>query len=107
MVLHGLIYAIGGVSSDSNLSSVECYNPQLQSWTNMASLNSGKGQISGAVLDGHIYAVGGSDDELRQGLKAVERYDANSDKWEVVAPMAVGRGALGMAALSGGIGIII
>ena len=95
-MLDGLIYVIGGVSSDDNLSSVECYNPQLKSWSRVASLNLGKGQVSGALLDGQIYAVGGTDDELREGLKTVERYCVGSDKWEPVSPMHTGRGALGI-----------
>lgn len=96
MVFHGLIYVIGGVSADANLSSVECYNPQLKSWRQIASLNSGKGQVSGAVLDGYIYAIGGTDDELRQGLKTVERFCADTNKWEDVPSMHTGRGALGI-----------
>lgn len=87
---------IGGVSYSANLSSVECYNPQLDSWTEMPPLKFSKGQVAGTVLNGCIYVIGGSDDHLREGLKTVEKYNAITNDWEVVTPMRMGRGALGM-----------
>ena len=94
--LNGLIFVIGGVSFSANLSSVECYNPQLDSWTEMPPLKYCKGQVAGTVLNGCIYVIGGSDDHLREGLKTVEKYNPITNDWEVVTPMRMGRGALGM-----------
>ena len=86
---------MGGVSADANLSSVECYNPQLDSWTGLPPLKYCKGQVSGTVLNGCIYVIGGTDDSLREGLKTVEKYNPCRNEWEVVSPMRIGRGALG------------
>ena len=86
---------MGGVSADANLSSVECYNPQLDSWTGLPPLKYCKGQVSGTVLNGCIYVIGGTDDFLREGLKTVEKYNPCTNEWEAVSPMRIGRGALG------------
>lgn len=94
--LNSLIFVMGGVSFNANLSSVECYNPQLDSWTEMPSLKYCKGQVAGTVLNGCIYVIGGGDDFLREGLKTVEKYNPFTHEWEVVSPMRMGRGALGM-----------
>jgi len=99
--LNNLIYVMGGVSFNANLSSMECYNPQLDSWTEMPSLKYCKGQVAGTVLNGCIYVMGGSDDFLREGLKTVEKYNPVTNGWQVVSPMRLGRGALGVAKLDG------
>ncbi|KAL9956895.1 hypothetical protein ACROYT_G038449 [Oculina patagonica] len=99
--LNGLIFVMGGVSFSANLSSVECFNPQLDSWTEMPPLKYCKGQVAGTVLNGCIYVIGGSDDHLREGLKTVEKYNPLTNEWEVVTPMRMGRGALGVATLEG------
>lgn len=99
--LNNLVFVMAGVSFNANLSSVECYNPQLDSWEEIAPLKYCKGQVAGAVLNGCIYVIGGSDDLLREGLKTVEKYNPFNNKWEVVSPLRVGRGALGVAKLDG------
>jgi len=50
------------------------------------------------VLDGKLYAVGGSGGGA---LSSVERYDPALNAWEAVAPMAVRRIAFGVAVLEG------
>ena len=51
-----------------------------------------------AELDGKLYAVGGSTDDL---LSSVERNDPALDAWEAVAPMAAARYAHAVAVLDG------
>lgn len=87
---------IGGVSFTANLGSVDCYNPQLDSWSELLPLKLCKGQVAGTVFNGCIYVIGGTDDYLREGLKTVEKYDPFTNEWEVITPMHTGRGALGM-----------
>lgn len=87
---------IGGVSFTANLGSVDCYNPQLDSWSELPPLKLCKGQVAGTVFNGCIYVIGGTDDYLREGLKTVEKYDPFTNEWEVITPMHTGRGALGM-----------
>lgn len=39
-VVNGLLYAIGGYDGQSRLSTVEVYNPEMDSWTRVSSMNS-------------------------------------------------------------------
>ena len=56
-----------------------------------------------AVLDGRLYAVGGSggSDNDEASLSSVERYDPATNAWEAVAPMATAREGHAMAVLDG------
>lgn len=38
-VVHGLLYAIGGYDGQSRLKTVEVYNPETDTWTKVASMN--------------------------------------------------------------------
>uniref|UniRef100_A0A3Q2T7D7 Kelch-like ECH-associated protein 1a n=1 Tax=Fundulus heteroclitus TaxID=8078 RepID=A0A3Q2T7D7_FUNHE len=62
--LFGLIYIVGGrnLSLQTNLdsSSLCCYNPMTNKWSQRASLNIPRNRVGVAVVDGCIYAVGGS-----------------------------------------------
>ena len=88
---------MGGVCFDANVSLVERYNPVTDSWKKVASLNQCKGQLAGCVMDGWLYAMGGSDDGRRQGIKSVEKYHPLEDEWKPVTPMHTRRGALGIS----------
>lgn len=39
-VVNGLLYAIGGYDGQSRLSTVEVYNPETDTWSKVASMNS-------------------------------------------------------------------
>lgn len=39
-VVNGLLYAIGGYDGQSRLSTVEVYNPETDTWTQVSSMNS-------------------------------------------------------------------
>ena len=87
---------MGGVSYDADVSLVERYNPATDSWTTLAPLNFCKGQVSGCVMGGWLYVVGGTDDGTRQGIKSVEKYHPLENEWKPVPSMRTGRGALGI-----------
>lgn len=48
-----------------------------------------------AVLDGYLYAIGGSDGT--SPLNTVEKYDPKTNRWSSVAPMGTRRKHLGAA----------
>jgi hypothetical protein len=59
----------------------------------MAPLLTGRGNPGVAVVDGHIYAVGGQGDGV--ALRTTERYDPVADRWEKIGPLlAAGRSSL-------------
>ena len=105
-VLDGKLYAVGGYHDDDGLhgspqlSSVERYDPTLDAWEAVAPMAEARAAHAAAVLDGKLYAVGGSNDDDGH-LSSVERYDPTANAWEAVAPMATGRSELVVAVLDG------
>lgn len=63
-VVGGLFYAVGGRnnSPDGNTDSaaIDCYNPMTDQWSPCAPMSVPRNRIGVGVIDGMIYAVGGS-----------------------------------------------
>jgi N-acetylneuraminic acid mutarotase len=90
---------VGGLDNgDSILNTVERYSPASNSWEAVASMSTKRDDLGVAVLDGHLYAVGGFDGSSR--LNTVERYSPASNSWEAVATMSTKRWGLGVAVYS-------
>uniref|UniRef100_A0A2K5QXG5 Kelch-like ECH-associated protein 1 n=1 Tax=Cebus imitator TaxID=2715852 RepID=A0A2K5QXG5_CEBIM len=75
-VVGGLLYAVGGRnnSPDGNTdsSALDCYNPMTNQWSPCAPMSVPRNRIGVGVIDGHIYAVGGSHGCIHHN--SVERY---------------------------------
>lgn len=81
-----LIYVLGGEDdSNSSLSRVECYDPEMNVWSTRIDMLSKRCFLSAAVLGDSIYASGGSDGGAQ--LSSVERYDAATDRWYLITCM--------------------
>uniref|UniRef100_A0A3Q2QKD0 Kelch-like ECH-associated protein 1a n=1 Tax=Fundulus heteroclitus TaxID=8078 RepID=A0A3Q2QKD0_FUNHE len=106
--LFGLIYIVGGrnLSLQTNLdsSSLCCYNPMTNKWSQRASLNIPRNRVGVAVVDGCIYAVGGSQGSVHHNT--VERWDPESNRWSFVFPMSVARLGAGAAACGGALYVV-
>lgn len=103
---HTLLYAIGGrnYKDDRNgLSSVEAYDPDTNSWEEMAPMPTYRHALSAALgADGNIYVIGGAyRDSEPHFTAAVEVYDPRLNKWAKApdAPCAVE--CAGVAATTG------
>jgi N-acetylneuraminic acid mutarotase len=94
-----LIYVVGGHGGGS-ISKVELYDPQVASWTQLASMTVARSFHSCAALDGKLYAVGGCGATC-QTLDTAEVYDPQTDIWQPLAKMATERSAFGLAAVGG------
>nr|XP_020469725.1 kelch-like ECH-associated protein 1 isoform X1 [Monopterus albus] len=98
--LLGLLYTVGGrnmsLQNNTESSALSCYNPMTNQWSQRASLNIPRNRIGVAVVDGCIYAVGGSQGSTHHNT--VERWDPESDRWSFVCPMSVARLGAGVAA---------
>lgn len=63
-VVGGLFYAVGGrnnapdCNEDSN--AMDCYNPMNNQWSPCAPMSVPRNRVGAGVIDGQIYAVGGS-----------------------------------------------
>ena len=96
------IYAIGGrnnsVNGNTDCADVEVYDPFLNIWKRRSYLNFPRSRASSAVLDGHIYVMGGA-----HGAKyhsSVERFHEEENRWEMVTPMNVSRIGSGCAVVN-------
>ncbi|XP_065510951.1 kelch-like ECH-associated protein 1 isoform X1 [Caloenas nicobarica] len=101
-VVGGLFYAVGGRnnSPDGNTDSaaIDCYNPMTNQWSQCSPMSVPRNRIGVGVIDGMIYAVGGSHGCIHHS--SVERYEPERDEWQLVAPMLTRRIGVGVAVLN-------
>lgn len=72
---------------------IERYDPRLNTWTVVATMTGRRLQFGVAVLDDKLYLVGG-----RDGLKtlnSVECFNPRTKTWSVMPPVATHRHGLG------------
>ena len=69
------------------------YDPDLDRWQKIASMNSRRIGVGAAVVNRLLYAVGGFDGQNR--LCSVELYNPEKDEWNYVAPMNTTRSGAG------------
>ena len=60
-ILSGYLYAVGGHDGIIYLKTVERYNPVINEWTYVASMEARRGGVGVATLGGCLYATGGYD----------------------------------------------
>ena len=102
----GFLYVIGGGNSGVALSDLQRYDPVLDAWTTLASMNTARAGAAAAVIDDGIFVIGG-----RQStggpcsggpyLAAVEKYDIDTNTWSTVAPLLNARSDLAAVAHGG------
>lgn len=106
-VLDQKVYVIGGIETDvrpdftirKHESSVECWNPDTNTWTSLERMNENRSTLGVVVLAGELYALGGYDGQSY--LQSVEKYIPKIRKWEPVAPMTTTRSCFAAAVLDG------
>ena len=93
------IYAVGGETSPgrTTVDSIELFNPTKNSWTKLASMTTCRRGVGVGILNGNLYAVGGSDGI--QPLKLAERYDPTCDLWTRISDMNERRSSVAAATL--------
>jgi N-acetylneuraminic acid mutarotase len=102
VALEGKIYALAGALSPMRAAKeVEVYDPATDSWESRTEFPSGRTGFSATVLDGLIYAVGGSASPGSVGLATVETYDPSQDDWTEAPALNVPRVALASCTLDG------
>lgn len=73
----------GGNDRAECLSCVQVYDRDTNEWNETTPMNVPRGRFMSTLLDGQIYACGGSDG--RRDLDTVERFDGQN--WQPVARM--------------------
>ncbi len=81
------------------LSSIPTFASGANTWTTKASMSTARGDHQVAVVDGKIYAIGGSSGSSY--LNSVEEYDPATNKWITKAPMPTARDFFQVAVVGG------
>jgi len=99
-VVNGILYAVGGYvlpgGAQTATGAVEAYDPVSDTWTAKASVPTARGELAVGVVNGILYAVGGT--ALNN---VVEAYDPVANTWTTKAPMPTTRSGLGVGVLNG------
>ena len=97
-VLDGKVYVMGGQRTDSGTSDpvtnlVEVYDPASNTWSAAPPMPTARMGLVAAVMNGRIYAIGGSTDGLGTvALGTVERFDPVTQLWSTLtSPMPTPR----------------
>ena len=61
------------------ISEVECYNAKYDEWTMCSSMSTERGNLSGATLNGKIFAIGGG--KGSDCFSDVEMFDPALNRW--------------------------
>eukprot|EP01048_Picozoa_sp_COSAG05_P005924 COSAG05_NODE_365_length_10774_cov_121.347822_9_plen_572_part_00 len=94
-----IIYAVGGYDGNIYLTTAERYDPDTNSWTPIASMDTRRDGLGLTTLNNNLYAVGGSDSDGIT-LTTAERYDPDLDSWTPIASMGTTRYALSLTTLN-------
>ena len=81
---------------------MEMFEPRMNAWQEVASMNSCRDGVCMVNYGCQLYAVGGIDGPSY--LSTVEIFDPKNNSWEEVVPMETCRAAAGVAILADVIG---
>ncbi|PNF16817.1 hypothetical protein B7P43_G17848 [Cryptotermes secundus] len=87
---------IGGSNDEGHLSSCHFFNAVAKTWCEVSSMHERRCNLSVAVMDGLVYAMGGSCNS-----RTAERYDYRTNRWSMIAPMNEKRSFASAATLNG------
>ncbi|RVE71927.1 hypothetical protein OJAV_G00056770 [Oryzias javanicus] len=95
-----LIFAIGGWSNGSPVSTIEAYDPRTNHWVNLSFTEDVPRAYHGTVvLNGYIYCVGGYDRVTQ--LSSVSKFNLKTKTWQEASPMHIKRCFVSVTVLDG------
>ena len=84
--LDNKFYVTGGLDvGDQSMFRVDCYDPDTNTWSQMANMNIARRGHSLVSLHGRLYAIGGA------GVDSVEVYDPDNNTWTLLQHKLDGR----------------
>jgi serine/threonine protein kinase/N-acetylneuraminic acid mutarotase len=92
-----LVYAVGGTNGNSDLATVEAYDPAAKTWTPLPDLSQPRSDLGVAIADQRLVAVGG----LSAGrvVKSVAALDLVAKTWDGLPDMQTARHGLAVDAV--------
>ena len=91
------VYAVGGTTGNSDLATVEAYDPAANAWTSLPSLPQARSDLGVAIADGRLVAAGGV--SAGQILKSVAVFDLSAKSWAALPDMGTARHGMAVAAV--------
>jgi serine/threonine-protein kinase PknK len=92
-----LVYAVGGTNGNSDLPTVEAYDPAAQTWTSLPDLSQPRSDLGVAIIDKRLIAVGGM--STGQVLKSVTALDLVAKTWADLPDMSTARHGMAVDAV--------
>ncbi|CAF0742067.1 unnamed protein product [Rotaria sordida] len=94
------LYLCGGDYPNGRPSSeVWKYEQKLDTWIQLSDMLTPRSELGLALIDGYIYACGGTNGEVR--LNTIERYSIADNKWTLIASMQIGMTSPACCSLNG------
>ncbi|XP_041357130.1 kelch-like ECH-associated protein 1 isoform X2 [Gigantopelta aegis] len=101
-IVRGALYIVGGRnnSPDGNMDSnaLDMYDPMRNAWSPRTPMTVPRNRVGIGVIDGMIYAVGGSQGQTHH--RSAEKYDPELDSWTMIAQMNTNRIGVGCAVIN-------
>ena len=92
-----LVYAVGGTNGNTDLATVEAYDPAAKTWTRCPTFRNRAATSAWPSADGRLVAVGGV--SAGQVLKSVSVLDLMTKTWAGLPDMATARHGMAVAAV--------
>ena len=105
-MLDGCVYAVGGWEGTSRLDSVERYDPETNTWSDVPSLKMAVTSPAVVACDGALYVTGGAILEDGDGIELVQKYDTKTWRWTEVSGMLIPRSGSAACVLNGYIYVV-
>ena len=101
--INGVIYAVGGYSTSTSLTTLEAYDPVADTWSSKADMPTARAYLGAGVVNGSLYAVGGGCNCSGgpASVTTLEAYDPVAGTWSSNAPMPTARSDLAAAVVNG------
>jgi len=104
VALQGQLFVLGGIHHENDGNTVSArvsrYNPAVDKWYHVTSMNCARQGLCAVVLDDNIFAIGGRGVD-NTFLSTVERYEPLQESWIVVGSMVKGRCFASAAVVNG------
>lgn len=97
----GLIYSVAGYDGSNRLKSTYVYDPESDTWSQLADMNHARRKPAAAFIDGLLYVAGGGIAKESPLSTILEIYNPATDSWTLGAPMPVGSSTAPGVALGG------
>jgi N-acetylneuraminic acid mutarotase len=92
-----LVYTVGGTNGNSDLATVETYDPAARTWTRLPDLSQPRSDLGVAIADRRLVAAGGL--SAGQVLKSVAMLDLMTKMWAGLPDMATARHGMAVDAV--------